>query len=173
MLHEFAHLLLGDSVLHRASLETLDNTSHRIEAFCNAVAAAVLVPRPDLEREIAERGHGPDATWPEADVIRLANRYMVSRAMFVRRLRIVGAIRRSQFLTLRDRFDKYRPKTGEGGNPYANRLSHLGTLLPSLAFQSYYGDRATATDLSALFSLKVKNLERMEQQLLEKQKART
>ncbi len=77
--HELAHLALGGSALSRPDLADL-NMGSGVEAWCNRVAAELLVPRTSITREYTE---GLDLT---AELDRLAKLYKVSTLVVLRRI---------------------------------------------------------------------------------------
>jgi len=87
--HELAHLWLGESALTDAG--PASTPARGIEAWCNAVAAELLVPLAVLREELAE-SHDP-----LADVKRLARRFKVSTLVILRRLLDAKRLTREQF----------------------------------------------------------------------------
>ncbi|MFH8416093.1 ImmA/IrrE family metallo-endopeptidase [Streptomyces collinus] len=77
MVHELAHVYLGESALSDAALAK--QTDSDAELWCNRVAAEALVPMTDLRREY--RG---DPT--VAELSRLARRYRVSTLVVLKRI---------------------------------------------------------------------------------------
>lgn len=77
MVHEFAHIFLGESALSDAAMAK--PTSSDAELWCNRVAAEALVPMADLHRDF--RG---DPTVSELN--RLARRYRVSTLVVLKRI---------------------------------------------------------------------------------------
>lgn len=166
ILHEFSHVLLQDSVLHPGDRPLYHISSDSpIETFCNAVAAAVLVPKADLQCDACSMGKKADSKWEDSEVSSLVKRYRVSPAMMIRRLRSLRLIESHCYEALRDQYDRYRasgPEPEKGGNIYGNKVSWLGTLLPRLAFRAYYNEKITASDLSSIVGLQVKHLGKFE-----------
>lgn len=113
--HELAHLALGGSALSRPDLAEMDMGSG-VEAWCNRVAAELLVPRTSIAEEYVS---GPDLA---TELDRLAKFYKVSTLVVLRRIYDAGLMS----------WDAYRPSyqaelarvvelaasSGSGGNFY-------------------------------------------------------
>lgn len=89
--HELAHLWLGQSALTDAG--PASTPERRVEVWCNAVAAELLVP---LEALRAARGDGD----PADEVNPLARRFKVSTLVILRRLLDARALSRARFEAL-------------------------------------------------------------------------
>ena len=87
--HELAHLWLGESAVSNISLA--GSTGQNIEAWCNRVAAELLVPLADLNRELVGVNQALSA------VSDLARAFKVSTLVILRRLMDAGHINRQQF----------------------------------------------------------------------------
>lgn len=87
--HELAHIWLGQGGVSDERLDRFDTDA--TEAWCNAVAAEVLVPLDDLARE------APAKPSLEDDVPGLARSFKVSTMVILRRLLDLGRISRAQF----------------------------------------------------------------------------
>jgi len=84
LFHELAHVLLrSDAICLKKEDETLLGT---IEAWCNRVAAASLVPEDDLARVLEKRGKAGVQEWLLDDLYELASLYKVSRHVIAIRL---------------------------------------------------------------------------------------
>ena len=67
--------------------------TQRVEVFCNAVAAAALVPRERLlSQEIVQHYGARSVQWHDDDLLELANLFAVSRIALLRRLLTFGRI---------------------------------------------------------------------------------
>jgi Zn-dependent peptidase ImmA (M78 family)/DNA-binding XRE family transcriptional regulator len=168
ILHEFSHILLRENVLDSAGKNwfQLDSMSP-IERFCNRVAGAALVPSEDIRKMANLYGRTRKDNWEDLEIGKLSSRYQVSRAVIIRRLLTLDLISQKSFELLRRRYDEEaftKPKLA-GGDYYANKIAHYGTLIPRLAFRAYYDDRATVSDLSMLLGFKAKNLDKLEQRV--------
>lgn len=86
--HETAHLWLGETALSNAGVAS--RPAHKIEKWCNAVAAEMLVPLRELQDVLS----GED---PLAELDSLVRRFKVSRLVVIRRLLDAGSISREEF----------------------------------------------------------------------------
>ena len=88
MLHEATHLMLREGGLCDLIEET-SRAQERIEAFCNHVAGATLMPRAwVLEADVVLQHKGTQ--WADEEIALLANAYRASREAVVRRLLVLG-----------------------------------------------------------------------------------
>lgn len=111
--HELAHIWLGETALSDAS--PASQPSQSIEAWCNKVAAELLVPLELLRQEPAQAD-------PLHDVPRLARRFKVSTLVILRRILDAKRIDRATFQqAYRDEADRLRAilaRKGSGGDYY-------------------------------------------------------
>jgi Zn-dependent peptidase ImmA (M78 family) len=117
--HELAHIWLGESAL--SDVGPVAAPSHRIEKWCNRVAAELLVPRDLLRREI------PRARPLEA-LDKLARRFKVSTLVMLRRIQDIGAISREEMWeAYEEELSRLRrlPKGG-GGDFYLTQSARAG-----------------------------------------------
>ncbi len=166
--HELIHILMGEKILHAYHPEWFQiDPSIMVERFCNSVAAAFLIPNNDITPFVKAIGKRNDDVWEDYEIKRLSDRYKVSKAVIIRRLNELGLISEDSYKVLVSTYDSFVPKISKrkGGDPFANKILHMGTLIPQLAFRSYYSNKLTASDLSSLFGFKVKNLGRLEERI--------
>jgi Zn-dependent peptidase ImmA (M78 family) len=133
LLHEYSHLLLHtgglcDTVTDQAAT----TTDRRLEARCNAVAAAILMPRqPVLAMPgVGARRRAPDS-WSYEALRSAAAPFGASAEAFLRRLVTLDLVpaafyqaRREDFLTAYA--DDEARSTNSGGNWYRNTARDLG-----------------------------------------------
>ena len=103
LVHEFCHLLLRKGGI----CDLRDRRSHRpedstIEVFCNAVAAATLVPRRELIWSPLVRDHPGGIDWQESELRTLAGAFSVSWEVVLRRLLDTGQISRNAYRDRRE-----------------------------------------------------------------------
>jgi Zn-dependent peptidase ImmA (M78 family) len=137
--HELAHLWLGESALSDVSLVT--DPGRQIEAWCNQVAAELLVPLAALRQDLT-------ADDPLAQVQRLARYFKVSKLVLLRRLLDLGRLTRQAF---RAAYDQELEKLaavprGSGGDFYLTQSARLSKrfaqalVLSTLEGQTLYRD---------------------------------
>jgi Zn-dependent peptidase ImmA (M78 family) len=117
--HELAHIWLGQSAL--SDIEMTSAPSHKVEKWCNRVAAEVLVPLAVLRDEFQDDGD------LQKEARRLARRFKVSTLVILRRMHDAGVMTQEQF------WQAYRtelallrsiPK-GSGGNFYLTQAARV------------------------------------------------
>lgn len=122
--HELAHLWLGETALSDANIASFGDVSeHKVELWCNAVAAEFLVPSAYLAEQCKSQ-----ATSDE-EIKRLANYFKVSKLVILRRLYDIGKMSstkfKSEYRKELARLQKIN-KPASGGNFYAtfnNRMN--------------------------------------------------
>jgi Zn-dependent peptidase ImmA (M78 family) len=92
LIHELAHLWIGQSGISDISLENqINNKKQNTEKLCNTVAAEVLVP----ENKFSEKWKVTDSL--EDNAFRLAEYFRVSNVVIARRAFDLGLIERSEY----------------------------------------------------------------------------
>lgn len=113
LVHELVHLLLGeDSICD----DPVSFNSHEI--FCNAVAAAVLIPRFELLGVPVVTMASRDYPWTLDELAGLAARFGVSREAVLRRLVSLGKASESRYRDIRTELETIyanRPKREQSG----------------------------------------------------------
>ncbi|MFO1377178.1 MAG: XRE family transcriptional regulator [Steroidobacteraceae bacterium] len=182
LLHEFAHLMLRVSgVTDLEESQALAPDDLRVEAFCNRVAAAALVPRDQfLAEEMVASYQGGLEGWSDDVISDLARGYGVSREMIVRRLLTFERTTEAFYQRKRRQYnDEYRRQReqerakneaeneAEKGaflrNPPRETLSNYGAQLVNLILDSYYRDRLSLSDVSGYLGLRTRHIPRLEQ----------
>lgn len=122
LLHEYAHI-----VLRSAGICDLDEHS-RVERFCNAVAAAVLMPARLTRKVLGHRSFSgvPD---DDDDLLRtLSKELRVSQAALLIRLRELGIISPPHYDEMEERRSSRRADASRspGGTYYPPRINRVG-----------------------------------------------
>ncbi|MGH7136756.1 MAG: ImmA/IrrE family metallo-endopeptidase, partial [Pirellulales bacterium] len=91
LLHELTHILLRSSGVCVVDIRPgSSQPDQRIEAFCNHVAGAALVPKRSLISHAVLHSHGSDPAWRDDELRQLAKVFGVSRDVVLRRILILG-----------------------------------------------------------------------------------
>lgn len=174
LLHEFAHLLLGESSICDIDDYTArDSRELRAEVFCNHVAAATLMPSaPFLAHElVAARGGARD--WSDNDIAAIARKFSVSREATVRRLLTFDKTTKEFYQRKRSEYqeqyqqDRERERQANKGKPFmrgqVNRtVSNLGKQYVSIVLQSYGGRRITLADAANYLQVRASNVSKVQ-----------
>ncbi len=158
MLHELAHLALRDS-----GLCDLDRRS-AVESYCNAVAAACLLPRDLLEPLLVQHPFRGDADHDDAALRRLSNRLGASQAAVLIALREQRMVDPQLIGELEDRRAARRPgeRSGSGGPTHYNvRISRAGTRLLSRVFEALDSGTIGRETAGSLLDVKNHQLDRL------------
>jgi Zn-dependent peptidase ImmA (M78 family)/transcriptional regulator with XRE-family HTH domain len=111
--HELAHVWLGQSAL--SDVGPASTPEHRVERWCNRVAAEFLVPADVLERE-----HRTGVAL-EDECLRLARRFKVSTLVVLRRLHDVGVLTRDlMWCAYEAELDRLRALPRSSGGDFYN-----------------------------------------------------
>ena len=169
LLHEFCHLVIHQSGVSGEGGEDKGAPNPTVERYCNAVAAAALMPKAWLLSEIlalAEKtGSGP--VWDGEQLSALALRFGVSREALLRRLLTLGKTTQKFYDAKRAEFLKEYAEMADqkysGGPEYHIQvLSQLGRGFTRLVVQGYHENRLTLRDVANYFNMQVKSIPDME-----------
>lgn len=147
IVHELVHIGLGKSIMQNTNFEA-EKEWNRTEAFCNQVAAEVLVPTDELTSKVNFRTIKPD-------ISQLSNHFRVSPEVIMRRLLTLEHISRQEYQEFRkSQKEKYKDISKTGGSiPYHVKLLNVaGEHFARTAFTAYYQQKITLADLAASFS---------------------
>lgn len=165
LIHEFTHLLLRQGGICDLAPAEFDSQAARIEAFCNAVAGAALVPQ-DVLQKILPENHPVDWTFEELEEI--AKNFQVSKEVILRRLLIMGRTTEGYYRHMRQKFlEEYRrlreENRGDGGpSPAVMVVRNLGQPYVRLVLSAYYDNKIGLSTVSDYLGLKLKHLPRVE-----------
>jgi Zn-dependent peptidase ImmA (M78 family) len=120
-LHEYCHVVLRNTGI-------CDLDEHRdVEQYCNAVAAAVLLPTDLLDAELAGVGFGASPDADDENLIRLSHRLGVSQAVLLIRLRDLRNITQATYEALEGRRSSRRASDKKpGGSYYPSAINRVG-----------------------------------------------
>ncbi len=167
LMHELAHLMLRQGGLCDL-LEPQSSAGRRVELWCNAVAAAVLMPAKSfLDPDVV--GPAGRRSWDDDVLAQLSARYGASQEAVVRRLVTLDRAtmdfylaKRAEYRTAYDQAreeQRRRRRATEGGPPpYRMAVRDRGRPYVRLVLDAYYRDLITPSTLSSLLGLKLKHL---------------
>ena len=169
LLHEFTHLLLRQGGVCDLAPAEFESQDAKIEAFCNAVAGAALVPHEVLQ-QLLVGDHG--AEWSMAELDELSRHFKVSKEVVLRRLLILGKTTDGYYRQMRQVFiQEYRQirekNRGEGGpSPAVMAVRNLGRPFVGLVLSAYHDNMIGLATVSDYLGLKIKHLPRVESLLM-------
>ena len=146
--HELAHLWLGESALSDVAPTSVP--THRVETWCNRVAAELLVPLDLLRRE-----YRPDVE-VRAEAKRLSGRFKVSTLVILRRIFDAGGLTQDAF------WQAYREEQAllraviktPGGDFYRMQLTRVGKRFASALVISTLEGRTSFTESFRMLGVK-------------------
>ncbi|MFG1343552.1 XRE family transcriptional regulator [Xanthobacter autotrophicus DSM 431] len=170
LLHEFAHLLLGEGVVENvvAPQPMMPVAVRRVERWCNAVAAAVMMPV-DAVVAVAE-GKGPSSDWGSTELARAAEQLGASREAALIRFMTLGrasgrsyAHKRAAFEEEYQAFDE--PSGTSGGPPHHKQMiGRYGKSYARHVLSGYRDRRISLNDAAAFLGVQAKHIPYIEQQ---------
>jgi Zn-dependent peptidase ImmA (M78 family) len=169
LLHEFVHLALRQSSVSNVGSDRDDAPNPKIEQFCNAVAAAAIMPRDWLLREKLVSNKGAEKNWTDEELNALGLHFGASAEAVLRRLLTLGRTtqkfydsKRAAFQAFYDQLEQKKEES-EGGPAYHLQvLGQLGRTFTRLIFQGYHDHYFTLRDVAGLLNMKVTTIPVME-----------
>lgn len=169
LLHELAHILLGESALTNGDGGTPEE--QKIERFCDSVAAATLMPR-DLMLSFPQVMPSGERKWNDDELQNMAHAIGVSREAFLLRLVSLRRATWDFYMARRKKFkDEYdeaialkdmAPKKSVPIKRSILLMSWNGRGFTRLVLRSYYDQRITLNDVSSYLGAKVKHIPALE-----------
>jgi len=163
LFHELAHLLLevnAISTVDDAYLQDLPPKEQRIERFCNALAAEVLVPSDDLEAQLRKLPQPDDEA-----VQQLARRYHVSRESILRRYLDRGMVEKAHYEAKAKQWAAESEGGGSGGNYYATQATYLGERYMRLVFAKHFRGQLNLEQVADYLGVRTKSVAGLEEAL--------
>lgn len=174
LLHELAHIVLGESAISNGTGEELGASAEerRIERFCDAVAAAALMPR-RLVLSVPEASSPGEREWTDTELQEIARGIGVSREALLIRFVSLKRATWDFYRTQRERFQlEYQQAAEERASREAKKpvaikrsillMSWNGRSFTRLVLRSYYDRRITLNDVSSYLGAKVKHIPALE-----------
>ncbi|BBL75749.1 helix-turn-helix domain-containing protein [Methylomagnum ishizawai] len=170
LFHEYTHLLLRQGgVCDMEAFENPESPDSRIEAFCNAVAGASMVPS-SVIIGIAPKAEPRD--WTREELEDISRELSVSKEVVLRRLLDLGRTTREYYQKMRGLFIReykalaeQRPSGDGGPNPAVMAVRNLGKPYTRLILEAYYQDKISLARVSDYLGVKVRHIDRIGQLL--------
>lgn len=176
LLHEFAHLLVQSSGISEYYMDVFrPPEEQRIEIWCNAVAAATVLPSAMFLSDEVVRAHDRNTHhWSNEEIEAIASSFCTSRIVIVRRLLTLGLTDQTFYKSKEAQYaTEYRKerakqkaqnkeKEFKGRNMPNEAFSLLGRNFVQLVLAPYHSDRITLRDVSAYLGLKTKHIPNVE-----------
>ena len=161
LLHELAHILLGDSGISGRDI----NEEVEKEVFCNHVAGATLLPSDWFQKDKLLLSYRDN--WSDEAVEEVAKRFKVSPEVIWRRLLtlefVTPRIYKAKRQELLDKSKDKKVKKGGGGPPPSRRIiSSIGRPYIELVLSSYYQEKINSRDVSDYLDMKLNHLPKVE-----------
>jgi Zn-dependent peptidase ImmA (M78 family) len=174
LLHELVHLALGQAVVENdiSTYRRLPAAHRATERFCNAVAAAILMPKAAMTEIAAKLGKGPDAEWTDAEINDAADRLGASREAVVLRAVGLGYAGRRFYAAKRPRFEEEYSRLDEPSGesipvaPYKTMVNRYGRPFARAVFEAYRDRRITMNDAAAFLEVKAKRIDYVARQAM-------
>ena len=146
--HELAHIWLGQTALSDAGAYAVPD--HRVESWCNRVAAEMLAPLQQVRKEFDANDALSD------EVARLARFFKVSTLVVIRRIYDGGFLSRDRFWQVYDDELKRLQATpkGGGGDFYLTQGARLGKRFARAIITSTLEGRNSFTEAFRLLGVK-------------------
>ncbi len=172
LFHELIHLFLGVSGLCDID-ETYDRPpeEQRIEVFCNHTAAATLMPRENMLNHPTVRAKAVNDNWEEEEILSIAKLFRVSREAMLRRLLTLGRTTEEFYAEKRRDYREEHdqrmrlPRRKIIIQRHRKQIASTGRLFARLAFDNFYQNKITSSDLSNYLQLKTKHFQKVENAL--------
>ncbi len=171
LFHELTHIMLGESAISNGTDFNSTSEEQRIERFCDAVAAAALMPRGVVLSFPETRAAGV-RTWNDDQLRMIARAVGVSREALLLRLVVLDRATWNFYKAQRTRFqNEYRQAAADKAlaEKKAVRIkrpimlmSWNGRGYTRLVLRSYYDQRITLNDVSSYLGAKVKHIPALE-----------
>jgi Zn-dependent peptidase ImmA (M78 family)/DNA-binding XRE family transcriptional regulator len=163
LLHELVHLAHRESALCDMREQVPRNEEQeRIEAYCNHVAGAVLVPAEFLNLEADVRSANSQTVWDNEQLSRYRRQFWASRETILRRLLILGRTSAQFYRRMRNEFvQQYANQTANSDIivPVHRRvLMRNGDFLTSLALGAYDAGVLTGSALARVLGTKLEHV---------------
>lgn len=167
LLHEFVHVLLRES-----SLCDIEESFARppqeqaTEVFCNATAAATLVPRDALLADPLVSPHPRPRDWSDEELDAIARNFGVSKHVVLRRLLTVGRTTQTFYSSRAASWRVYELAPAKKDQDFKRNMpqeivSDLGRPFVRMIIESYLNSNLSLSDASRYLGLRAGQVEKV------------
>lgn len=167
LMHEVVHVLLGES-----SLCDIEESFARppqeqaMEVFCNAAAAAALVPRDLLLADPLVKPHAKPREWSDEELDAIARNFGVSKHVVLRRLLTFGRTTQSFYASRAASWRVYEPTSVKEDAEFKRNMpqeivSDLGRPLVRMIVESYLNSNLSLSDTSRYLGLRAGQVDKV------------
>lgn len=168
MLHELTHVLVGQPSLCDIDEEQRRRKDEqRTEVFCNAVAAALLMPEPEFLRHevVAQHGSGKE-NWQDYELKQLGQSFGASEEAVVRRLLTFHRTTKDFYQRKRSQyqhriFPDRDPSEEMKRNMPQEVISNFGRTFTRLVLDTYSSERVSLSDVSRFLGLRAEQVSKV------------
>jgi Zn-dependent peptidase ImmA (M78 family) len=161
LFHELIHILMGIEDIYPEE----DNPAYfsdPSEAFCNRIAAEVLVPINEFINEYAAKVKVID----ESLVRKIANDYCVSNEVILRRFLDLGKATSGVYLDYKRKWDEaFFNRESNGGDYYRNKISALGKTYVNKVLDEFRNGKIDDGQITNFLGIKYAQLARIESEV--------
>lgn len=158
LFHELGHLLLRQPGI----CDLASNNQRPIEKWCNAFAAAVLVPKDELLRHplVQAQQELQQMDWRSVDLEKIGAHFHVGKLVILRTLLEAGRTHQAFYQAKHDSWNKpsFGRSKGKGRNIAKETVQEKGKTYVQLAFKAFDQNRINVKDLSDFLGVKLKHL---------------
>jgi Zn-dependent peptidase ImmA (M78 family)/transcriptional regulator with XRE-family HTH domain len=172
LFHELGHLLLnGGALCDLDEVTSPSSADQRTERFCNAFAAAVLLPKQEVVSYFGADALSRPREWTTESLHDAGRHFNVSREAVLRRLVTLGAATLEYFFAMRQRFQaeyaeterkrKEREATSGGPSPAVRAYLRTGPAFARIVLDAYDREDITSSDLTDYLGVRFKHVSRV------------
>lgn len=170
LFHEFAHLLLGVNSIGKfenSHFDLLPQKQKKIETFCNALTAEILIPKSDFHDQIVHLPKDIEVC-PDEIIVTLASRYGVSREAILRCFLDEGRVSDKHYKSkAKEWAGQKKPKSTKGGpSYYVTKSSYLSNKFALEVVAQHYRQQISVEKAADLLGIKAKSYPGLEEQLI-------
>ncbi len=173
LLHELVHLVLrrGGMCDPYARTTRVRSADSRVEAFCNHVAGATLVPKHSLLSHGEVQANDDPEGWTDAVLQRIAGTYSVSTLVIVRRLLTLGRTTAQFYEQQHDRTiaaaERHRRERRQEGAPPRSVMvvADMGRTYTTTVLDAYGSRAISASDVSEYLRVRVNQIAEVQERL--------